>query len=418
MKIVKFVAENVKKLKAVEITPKGALVEITGKNGQGKTSILDSIWWALAGAENIQVVPIRLGEKKARIRLDLGEISVERRFTENGSSLIVESADGARYPSPQTMLDKMLGALAFDPLSFVGLEPRHQFEALRKIVPLSVDVDKIDAANQQDYAARAAKNRDAKARRAQADGIAVAPGLPSEKIGIGAISAEMTTASKKNAEAVAEQGRRNMMQKDVDTALNAATTFRAQAAELIHKAEQAEAKAAAIRNEMENAPPIPAQINVDDLRKKLDEAQRINRLIESRERKEALTKEADQIEADAKAITVRMDARTAEKNAAIAAAEMPVDGLGFGDGIVTFNGVPFDQASSADQIKVSLKIAMAGNPKLKVIRIKEGSFLDEDNLALIAKMAEDAGYQVWVERVDSTGKVGIFIEDGSVKTVN
>lgn len=54
MKIVHLVAENVKKLRAVEISPKGELVTISGKNGQGKTSVLDAIWWALAGTSQIE----------------------------------------------------------------------------------------------------------------------------------------------------------------------------------------------------------------------------------------------------------------------------------------------------------------------------------------------------------------------------
>ena len=127
MKILKLTAENVKKLRAVEITPTGELVEITGKNGAGKTSVLDAIWWALAGTKHIQAVPIRTGATKARIRLDLGELIVERRFTPVGSTLTVEKADGARYTSPQGILDALLGALTFDPLAFVGQEPREQF---------------------------------------------------------------------------------------------------------------------------------------------------------------------------------------------------------------------------------------------------------------------------------------------------
>ena len=102
----------------------------------------------------------------------------------------------------------------------------------------------------------------------------------------------------------------------------------------------------------------------------------------------------------------------------IAAADMPVDGLGFGDGIVTLNEVPFDQASTAQQLRASVALAMAANPKLKVIRIKQGAFLDEDNLALIAEMAEERDYQIWIERVDSSGKVGIVIQDGEVVAVN
>ena len=97
--IVKLEAENIKALRAVEITPAGHLVEITGRNGQGKTSVLDSIWWALAGASTVDPVPIRTGETEARIRLDLGELVVTRFFAEreNGSTstrLVVENARG------------------------------------------------------------------------------------------------------------------------------------------------------------------------------------------------------------------------------------------------------------------------------------------------------------------------------------
>src|SRR3989337_3692096 len=93
---------------------------------------------------------------------------------------------------------------------------------------------------------------------------------------------------------------------------------------------------------------------------------------------------------------------------------MPVPGLGFGEGSVTFDGVPFDQAETSAQIRVGVAIAMAANPKLRVIRIKEGSFLDPDNLALIAEMARAHDYQVWLERVDTSRQVGVVIDDGQV----
>src|SRR5438874_2068433 len=98
MKIISLVAENIKKLRAVEITPDGEIVTISGRNGQGKTSVLDSIWWALTGTKHIQGEPIRKGETKARIKLDLGGLVVERKFTAAGSTLSVESAEGARFP--------------------------------------------------------------------------------------------------------------------------------------------------------------------------------------------------------------------------------------------------------------------------------------------------------------------------------
>src|SRR3990167_552684 len=208
LKVVSLIAENVKKLRAVEIRPTGELVEITGRNGAGKSSVLDSLWWALAGAKHIQAVPIRKGATKARIRLDLGELIVERRFTEKASTLTVEKADGARFPSPQTMLDALLGALTFDPLAFVTQEPDERYKALRGIVPLDVDIDQLDGLNRRDFDRRTEISRDARARRAQADGIAVPAGLPEAPIDTATLMDRMAEAAKVNAEIETRRGRR------------------------------------------------------------------------------------------------------------------------------------------------------------------------------------------------------------------
>src|SRR5262245_37801354 len=111
MKIIRFVAKNVKRLHTVEITPKGALVEITGANGSGKSSVLDAIYMALAGKGVVCKEPVRQGEESAEVMLDLGKILVRRHFTAAGATaVVVEAADGARYTSPQKLLDGLLGA--------------------------------------------------------------------------------------------------------------------------------------------------------------------------------------------------------------------------------------------------------------------------------------------------------------------
>ena len=75
MRIFELRTENVKKVKAIEITPKSDVVVISGNNGQGKTSVLDSIWYALQGRTGLKGVsmPIRKGEKKASVTLKLLE---------------------------------------------------------------------------------------------------------------------------------------------------------------------------------------------------------------------------------------------------------------------------------------------------------------------------------------------------------
>jgi len=151
---------------------------------------------------------------------------------------------------------------------------------------------------------------------------------------------------------------------------------------------------------------------------KLDQAKQANAKIAARERRHQIEQEAMALEGRAHIITEQMEAREKAKQDAIAAASMPVEGLGFGEGIVLYNGIPFEQASSAEQLRVSLAIAMAGNPKLRVIRIQDGSLLDDTSLAAIAQMAKDGEYQVWIERVDTSGQVGIVIDDGAVVAVD
>jgi len=96
-----------------------------------------------------------------------------------------------------------------------------------------------------------------------------------------------------------------------------------------------------------------------------------------------------------------------QKAEGLAAAKMPIDGLSFDNDGVTYQGIPFKQCSAAEQLRVSVAMAMALNPQVRVIRIT--------NMRLIEEMAAANDYQCWVERVsDSAEGVGIYIEDGRV----
>lgn len=423
MKILKLNAENIKKLQAVEITPQGDVVTIAGKNGAGKSSILDSIWWALAGTSHIQAEPIRKGQTRARIRLDLGELIVERRFTEAGSTLSVENAEGARFPSPQKMLDALLGELSFDPLAFSRMEPRKQFDELRRVAKLEVDIEKLDGLNRSDYAKRTDVNREAKAKRAQAEGISFPPDTPESPVALDKLVGDLEEAGKFNAEIEQRKARREATAAEGRQLKERIDGLKARVAEMRAEADRVEAQALALDVELDrlqarlrDAPPLPEPKDTEEIRKGITEAQERNRNAAKREQKVRLTAEAVALEAQSRALTEQMDAREKEKAAAIAAAQVPVEGLGFGEGVVTYRGIPLVQASSAEQLRVSVAIAMAANPKIRVIRIQDGSLLDDDGLAAVADMAKANDYQIWIERVASDGRVGILIEDGMVKS--
>lgn len=422
MKIIALTAENIKKLTAVEITPAGHIVQIVGKNGQGKTAVLDSIWWAIAGTEHIQSQPIRKGEKTARIKLDLGELKIERRFTEKNSYLVVENAEGARYPSPQKMLDGLIGALSFDPLAFARMEPRKQFDELRRISKIEVDLDALDEANKVDFANRTDINREARAKYAQAAAIVVKTDLPDAPFDENALLDRIQVAADENAQIEQRKVRRVEAVQTIKEGRRAAQARRERAAELHRQADEFENEAKVMDEEadgvqqrLDAAGALPAPTDISGLRRELDAAKATNFEIAKRKQRQTVETEAKALEAQAAALTKAMDGRAAAKMKAIAAAKLPVKDLGFGDGIVTLNGIPFEQASSSERLRVSLAVAMAANPKLRVIRIEDGSLLDEDSLAEIGAMAKDNDYQVWIERVDTSGRVGFIIEDGHVR---
>lgn len=411
MKIVQFTAENVKKLKVVQITPKGDVVQITGRNGSGKSSVLDSIWFALGGTDDIPAQPIRKGEQTARITLDLGSIKITRKFTEKGSSLVVENEEGARFSSPQKMLDDLIGALSFDPLAFANMKPTQQYSEIKRVSNISIDIDALDAQSKTDYESRTEVNRQAKEARVRAESYEFSYPPMDALIDVGALTAELATVGEFNA-AIDERARRRAAV--ADQIVSGEKRILELEAELV----ALKASVAANKKLIESAEPLPAKKDSSELQKQINEAQIRNAEHTKRQEQKSLFDRAVAAEAKSAELTKLMENRATIKARAIQEAKMPVSGLSLQDGVVLLNGIPFEQASSAEQLKTSVAIAMAANPKLKVIRIKDGSLLDDEGIAMISAMAADQDYQVWIERVDTSGKIGIVMEDGVVKQDN
>ena len=420
MKILSLLAENVKGIKVVQITPDGNLVQITGPNGSGKTSVLDSIYWALAGTSNIPAKPVRTGEHRAIVKLDLGEFTVTRRFTDAGGTSLLVEGDGKEFKSPQGVLDKLLGSLTFDPLAFSRMSPKQQLEQLKGMVKLEVDVDLLDTQNLRDFAERTEVNRTVKSLNERTATLfaRMNPSLPKEPIDTDALLAQLEGAADFNASIERERHSRAARLAEVERMRSSATGKRQQAEELLLAANLLEETAQREVESLNALQPLSELRNTSAIRDEFDKARAINVGIAANNDYLVAKATEEAARKAAQALTDRMEDRNRAKAAAIAAAKMPVEGLSFGDGMVLYNGLPFEQASSAEQLRVSVAIAMAGNPKLRVLRIQDGSLLDEKSLALIAAMAAENDMQVWIEQVDTSGMVGIFMQEGEVAKVN
>jgi DNA repair exonuclease SbcCD ATPase subunit len=426
MHITRLVAENIKKLKLVDITPDGNLVQITGANGQGKTSVLDAIFFALGGGKAIQGEPVRRGAKAGMVKLDLGDLIVTRRFNAEGATALqVEAPNGAVYKSPQSVLDALMGKLAFDCLAFTRLAPKDQLAQLREIVTVDIDLDALDGANQRDYNARTEVNREHKSLLAQADAIVVPEGLPAEPVDVVGLLSQIEAAASTNGEIEQRRVRREQVAATIVTVrakaqdvLTEAAQLRARAAELEAHGQNLNLQADADQKRLDEAEPLPEPVDTAELRRLYDEGVAINKAMELANRQASLREKAEAEKAESDRLTAAIEQRTRERAAAIARAAMPVPGLGFGDGMVTLNDLPFDQASGAEQLRASIAIAMAMNPKLRVLLIKDGSLLDKNSIKLVAELAEANDMQVWMESVDTSGTVGIVMEDGNVVATN
>lgn len=441
MNIVELTAENVKKLKIVCIRPDGALVQVTGPNGSGKSTVLDCIAWALGGAALAQPVPIRRGQTSAYIKLNLGSLVVTRKFTEGKmTTLTVESPDGAKFPTPQKLLDSLVGELSFDPLEFTRLKPREQFDALLRLTDLAPHLANLDALSAADFEKRTAVNRRREDKEAQARGIAVPEGLPEVAPDVDAVMREFTAAGEANAELERRRARRAA---DDQTAENWGRQAKAAAedvkklneesvelharfqrellalTERIALSEETERvcyeKYSSMKDKLKTAEPLPEPADLTALQTAATVAMRVVDAVKLRDRRLAVMEEAEALQHQSYLLTQGLDARKEEKRRMLTAAQLPVPDLGLADGLVTLNGLPLEQASDAEQLRASCAVAMAANPKLRVLRVKEGSLLDSAGLKLLGELAAAGGYQVWVERVADPGTgVGVVLEDGEV----
>lgn len=434
-------AENFKRLRAVHINPTGALVEISGDNGEGKSSTLDAIWAALGGKDACPDKPIHSGseaaimakEAKSEVRLILGQggepkLKVTRRFKprEGGdwtTDLIVETPEGARYDKAQGILDTLVGALCFDPLAFTRLPDKDQISALRRFVP-EVDFATVEGLNKRDFENRADINRDIKSLKGQLDALPQSAGDIPERVDTEALEKQLAEAADFNIQVERRKTQREQFRDTIeekcrqrDARRARAEQLRNEAAEMDQSANDLNAEIAEDERKLAGAEELPTPTDVADIRAKLDEGRQINALVDRAARRQQLEQQIAEKDEAAARLTQAMVTRKENAAKAVQAAKMPVPGLGFGENadgspFVTLNGQPFSQASQAQQIRASVAIAGAMNPELRVAMIKDGSLLDKKSWAALTEFATANDLQLWVETVDQKTTGAVIIEDG------
>lgn len=428
--ITRLQADNFKKLTVIDIypgTPAG-VVPIRGRNAQGKSSTLDAIMAALGGKGVMPSRPVREGADEGAIRLELSDGAVIlRRFTVDGKgdSIEITNAEGFKAPSPQKMLDGLYASVAFDPLAFTRLDPKAQLQTLRALVKLDVDIDKLELQNKIDYDGRRDVNRDVATAETALARMPTFEKVPQQNVDEAALEQKITEAAEHNGSIEARKVKRAQF-------LEQTEAFRQRIVAIDEEIEALEDKLAAMKEtradvvqtiadrekQVEEAEDLPEPIDVAQVQEDLRAARETNRKIEAQAAYLGQQEYLASIRKKSDDLTAAMDARKKQIADAIERADMPVEGLTFGDGEVLFGGIPLAQASSAEQLRVSTAIGMASSPKLRVMLVRDGSLLDDDGQKILADLAAENDFQLWVEAVDTSGKVGIVLEDGAVIAID
>lgn len=406
--------------------------------------------------------------RRAWRRTEKGDVATDVTVTTDGKNR-------ARIEKPQTWLDARLSKLACDPVAFLALEPAKQAEMLRKLVGIDTTTldGRIDAAfaaradlrrdGEKEKAVLASMPRhdDAPADPVVPE-LVQAPPVDFQLISAADVVAELeaAVATERAAEVAAaalQTAARNCtlaterlgtihtridrLRAELDAAESelageeeragqlAAT--RVAASDALDAARAAVIPTAPIRARLSsieadnNATRQAAADASAEARRKAAEANAQARAaadIANEKRRAnaahaAKSLEVDRLRAEWTAKNNEVEALRAEKAALLAAAKFPVPGLSFGEkGGVTFQGQPLEQASGAEKIRVSMAIALASAPAgddgIKLVLIRDASLLDEDSLELVARVAEEAGAQVILERVGTRDPGAIIIVDG------
>jgi recombinational DNA repair ATPase RecF len=415
MKILELRAENIKNLKAVEIKADSTANVLTGENGAGKSSILDSIFMALTGKKLER--PIRNGEKRGEILVDLGTYKIKRVYTDKGDRLEVMSADGATFKSPQTLLDSLLGELSFDPLEFSKMKPGAQRDLLAEMIGLNLE--KFNKEKQAKYDERTAKNKEVNSLQSILSSMPEpAKDLPEQEISIEDKVNELDALEKKKsayAEYIDAKEDCEQSNRDLDEEIaEAQEEIKELMASIKSKELLKERNNETFKKLNETTPEEIIEETLNSARAAITEAEKTNEDIRAANARRDTAKKLESAKKEAEDLSAQIEKIEQQKKEQVTQAKYPLAGLSLNDESVVYLEKPFSQLSTGEQIRVSTAIAIKLNPRLKIILIREGSLLDKKGLAEIISIAKDNDYQLWIEKVGDDKKVGIFIENGEI----
>lgn len=414
VKINHLAIENVKRVKAVKLTPTAnGLTIIGGKNRQGKTSVLDSIAWALGGAKYRPTEPHREGSTippKLRVELSNGLI-VERKG--KNSALYVTDPEGGK--AGQQLLDSFVEQLALDLPKFMSSTEKEKGDTLLKVIGVGDKLEELEREEEKLYNIRLQLGREATKQEKHAEAMEFFEGVPEEPIS--------ATDAIERQQAIMERNAENRRKRDSLTDLkhtrrekaSRVENLEARIRDLQEDLEAAKKDFDKINAQVLNIEPGVAELvdeSTDELEEQISQIEEINAQVRANlDRKKAIEK-AEELKKEYEDLTEKIEGIRQKKSDLLEGADLPLPGLKVEKGMLTYNGYAWDGMSGAEQLKVATAIVGKINPKCGFVLLDKLEAFDEDTLNDFGHWLEDRGLQAIATRVSTGRECQIIIEDG------
>lgn len=402
IKINKLEIENVKRVRAVQVVPsEKGLTVLGGKNNQGKTSVLDSIAWALGGKKYQPSNPRREGSvtpPSLRVELSNGLI-VERK----GKNSDLKVIDPSGNKAGQTLLDSFIEELALDLPKFMEATSKEKARTLLEIIGVGDKLFELDTLENKLYQERLAIGKIADTKKKHAQEMPRHEGVPEELISASDLIKQQQDILARNAEK--ERKRRNLAHLEDENKRLKEILQDYQTKLETNENDLVEARKSALDLHDESTAELEANItNIDETNAKI----RINL------EKDQAEQEAEYYSQQYKDLNEEIDAIRKERLDLLKGADLPLPGLSVVDGELTFNDQHWDNMSGSEQLRVATAIVRKLKPECGFVLIDKLEQMDIDTMKEFGEWLEQEDLQAIATRVSSGDECQIIIEDGYV----